>query len=197
MYKLGITGGIGSGKTTAANFFRKMGAIVFDADVEAKNHLQNTISLQHQIISAFGNKVTTNNKLDLKKLAEAAFATTIDQKILNGLIWPEIYLIKEKALSKAVNLDKKLFVVDAALLLEADSLDFYDKTLLITAEKPIRLHRATLRKNISVQQIKKRMALQMAESEKRKLVDFTIENDNSIGELIKNLEKFYKSLKLG
>ena len=197
MYKLGITGGIGAGKTTAANFLRKMGAFVFDADVEAKNHLQNTISFQHKIISAFGIKVTTNNKLDLKKLAEAAFATTIDQKILNGLIWPEIYLIKEKALSKAVNLDKKLFVVDAALLLEADSLDFYDKTLLITAKKPIRLHRATLRKNISVQQIEKRMALQMAESEKRKLVDFTIENDNSIDKLIKNLEEFYKSLKLG
>ena len=197
MYKLGITGGIGSGKTTAANFFRKIGAFVFDADVEAKNHLQNTISLQHKIISASGNKVTTNNKLDLRKLAETAFATPIDQKILNGLIWPEIYLIKEKALSKAVNLDKKLFVVDAALLLEADAMDFYDKTLLITAEKPIRMHRATLRKNISVQQIEKRMALQMAESEKRKLVDFIIENNGSISELIKNLEIFYKSLKLG
>ena len=57
MYKLGITGGIGSGKSTASNFFKKNGAIVFNADKEAKKHLKNTKELQKRIIDAFGQKL--------------------------------------------------------------------------------------------------------------------------------------------
>ena len=88
MFKLGITGGIGSGKSTAASFFEKNGAKVFNADKEAKKHLKHTSSLQHKIINAFGEGVTDNNKLSIKKLAEVAFSSQIEQKILNGLMWP-------------------------------------------------------------------------------------------------------------
>ena len=70
MYKLGITGGIGSGKSTAANFFKKKGAVVFDADEEAKKYLQSTISVQKRIIDTWGNQVITHNRLDLKKIAQ-------------------------------------------------------------------------------------------------------------------------------
>ena len=66
MYKLGITGGIGSGKSTAAKILDDLGAIVFNADKEAKKHLKHTLSLQHKIIDAFGDQVTENNKLNIK-----------------------------------------------------------------------------------------------------------------------------------
>ena len=97
MFKLGITGGIGSGKTTGANFFHKKGAVVFDADIAAKTHLRNSPALQSRIISTFGPKVCLKNKLDFKKLSEAAFASPMDQKILNGLVWPELNFIKMSA----------------------------------------------------------------------------------------------------
>ena len=67
MYKLGITGGIGSGKTTASIFFEKKGAVVFNADKEAKSHLKSKVSLQHKIVESFGKEVTDNNKLSISK----------------------------------------------------------------------------------------------------------------------------------
>ena len=70
MYKLGITGGMGSGKSTAANYFLQKGAVVFDADEEAKQHLLSHIELQNHIIDTFGTQVTRANHLDLLKLSE-------------------------------------------------------------------------------------------------------------------------------
>ena len=73
MYKLGITGGIGSGKSTASAFFKKKGAFIFDADSEAKNLFSNNPALTRRIITTFGSEVSTNNWLDLKKLSGLRF----------------------------------------------------------------------------------------------------------------------------
>ena len=70
MYKLGITGGIGSGKSTAAKFFMQKGALVFDADVEAKHHIEKTESLQRLIIQNFGSQIITDDYIDLNKLSK-------------------------------------------------------------------------------------------------------------------------------
>ena len=100
MFKLGITGGIGAGKTTASTFFKKIGAKVFNADKEAKKHLKYTKSLQHKIIDAFGESVIENNQLSLKKLAEISFSNKIEQNILNGLMWPEIFVLIENQIKE-------------------------------------------------------------------------------------------------
>ena len=99
MYKLGITGGIGAGKSTACGYFAKMGAFVFNADKEAKKHLKKSITLQHRIIDAFGQDVVSNNKLSIKHLAEVAFSSKLEQNILNGLMWPEIFILVDNAMS--------------------------------------------------------------------------------------------------
>ena len=124
MYKLGITGGIGSGKSTASNFFKNNGAIVFNADKEAKKHLKNTKVLQNRIIDAFGQKIVESNKLSIKKLAEVAFSSKFDQSILNGLMWPEIFILVEEAMAEAREKKVELFVVDAAMIFEANFQDF-------------------------------------------------------------------------
>ena len=80
MYILGITGGIGSGKSTASNYLKNKGAVIFNADQEAKKHLKHTKILQNRIIDAFGQKVVEKNKLSISKLAETAFSSKIDQK---------------------------------------------------------------------------------------------------------------------
>ena len=83
MYKLCITGGIGSGKSTAAEFFMRKEAVVFDADVEAKHHIQKTESVQKLIINNFGSQITTDNHLDLNKLSKIAFSSDNNQTKLN------------------------------------------------------------------------------------------------------------------
>ena len=196
MYKLGITGGIGSGKSTASEFFKKKGAFIFDADSEAKNLFTNNTNLTQRVIATFGPKVTTNNQLDLKQLSELVFSSKSLQNQLNEIIWPEVSQLMIEAAQKAENVELKLFIVDAALLLEAGFIEFFNSILLITADKPIRIERILNRKNIPEDQIEKRMALQMPESEKKKLAHHIIENNGTLSELNEKLENYWESLNL-
>ena len=196
MYKLGITGGIGSGKSTASEFFKKKGAFIFDADSEAKNLLTNNSNLSQRIIATFGSQVTTKKQLDLKRLSVLVFSSKSLQDKLNKIVWPEVSSVMIDAAEKAQNDGVTLFIVDAALLIEAGFNDFFNSILLITADKSMRLNRILLRKNIPENQIEKRMALQMPESEKQKQAQTTIKNNGNMQELHTQLEIFWKKLNI-
>ena len=196
MYKLGITGGMGSGKSTAADFLLQKGAIVFDADEEAKKHLLSHLELQNRIIDIFGAPVIRENRLDLLRLSEHVFSSKDRQSSLNSIIWPEVYTLIVSASEKAELDRSNLFVVDAALLLEADYTDFFNSILLITAKKSIRVKRIQLRQNIPEDQIEKRMVLQMSESEKQKKTHSIIENNGNLQNLHLQLELFLKKLNI-
>ena len=196
MYKLGITGGIGSGKSTASEFFKKKGAFIFDADSEAKNLLINNSNLSQRIIAAFGSQVTTKKQLDLERLSALVFSSKSLQNKLNKIVWPEVSSVMIDAAEKAENDGVTLFIVDAALLIEAGFNDFFNSILLITADKSMRLNRILLRKNIPENQIEKRMALQMPESEKQKQAQTTIKNNGNMQELHTQLELFWKKLNI-
>ncbi len=196
MYKLGITGGIGSGKSTASEFFKKKGAFIFDADSEAKNLFTNNSNLSQRIIATFGSQVTTKKQLDLKRLSALVFSSRPLQNKLNNIVWPEVSSVMIDAAEKAANDGVTLFIVDAALLIEAGFNDFFNSILLITADKSMRLNRILLRKNIPENQIEKRMALQMPESEKQKQAQTTIKNNGNMQELHTQLELFWKKLNI-
>ncbi len=196
MYRLGITGGIGAGKSTAASFFKSKGAYIVDADEEAKQLINDSEDLQNSIINEFGKNVTRRNKLDLKLLSQIAFSSPAQQQKLNALIWPLLGdLIKQKEKDAKIE-NYSLFIVDAALLLEADFDGYFDTILLITAETSIRKQRVALRKNIPEKQFAQRMALQMPESEKEKRTDFIIRNNKDRKTLLGELEAFYSKLPL-
>ena len=196
MYKLAITGGIGSGKTTVSDFIFKnyKSVYVFNADQESKKHLKKSLSLQHKIINAFGISVTNNNKLDIKKLAEVAFSNKMDQEILNGIMWAEVFILINNKIDEYKKKKISLFVVDAAMIFEAKLSKFFDSTLLITADKKIRLKRAEKRHNISLEQIKNRMSLQLSENKKTKLADYIIKNNTNLDTLYNNIDKFCKKI---
>ena len=194
MFKLGITGGIGAGKSTAASFFKNMGAIVFNADKEAKKHLKYTSSLQNKIINAFGEDVIENNKLSIKKLAEVAFSSKIEQKILNGLMWPEIFVLIENQIKEYESGKNELFILDAAMIFEGNFEHMLDATLLILSKKEIRIKRALRRKNLHLEQIQNRMSLQMTERDKKKQAHYIIENNGTLNKFHDALQKYYKSL---
>ena len=196
MYKLGITGGIGSGKSTASEFFKKKGAFIFDADSEAKNLLTNNSNLSQRIIATFGSQVTTKKQLDLKRLSALVFSSHSLQNKLNNIVWPEVSSVMIDAAKKAENDGVTLFIVDAALLIESGFNDFFNSILLITADKSMRFNRILLRKNIPENQIEKRMALQMPESEKQKKAQTTIKNNGNMQELHTQLELFWKKLNI-
>tara|TARA_B100000902_G_C27285633_1_gene904264 strand:+ start:161 stop:754 length:594 start_codon:yes stop_codon:yes gene_type:complete len=195
MIKLGITGGIASGKTLCSNFFEERGAYIFNADKESKKHLKSSITLQKKISDIFGKKILQENKINFNQLADIAFSNKVNNSILNGIMWPEVYLIINNTYNKIKNKKKyNMFIVDAALIFEANYTSFFDYTLLITAPEKIRLDRAVNRRNISLENIQNRISLQMSENSKKKLADHVIINDSSIESLNKKLEKFYKNL---
>ena len=194
MIKLAITGGIASGKSTAAQYFENKGAYIFNADKESKKHLKSSLTLQKKIAEIFGNEILINNKINFKILADVAFSSNTNNSILNGLMWPEIFLIINNTYEKIKNNGKhKIFIVDAALIFEANYLSFFDYTLLITASKNKRLKRAVERRNISLENIQNRILFQMPENKKKELANHTIINNYSIENLYKKLDNFYNN----
>ena len=194
MITIGITGNIGSGKTTLSKLFDSKNTYLFNADKEAKKHLKKHSVLQRKIINVFGNMILSGTELDFKKLAEVAFKNQKNQKILNGIVWPEVSLLIESTLRDAKKNKYKYFVVDAALLFEANFNHFFDYIILVTAEKKIRLERALKRKTMDLSQIKKRMTLQMSDNEKIESSDFIIYNNLSKSDLTKEFEMILKKI---
>jgi len=198
MYKLGITGGIASGKTTATNYLQsKYGAYIFNADKESKKHLKSSIAIQKKIISIFGNDIVQDKKINFELLANKVFSNPMNHKIINGILWPEVYVLIDKSYDEIKRKRKhSFFIVDAALIFEAHYTHFFDSTLLITTNKAERINRAVKRKNISLENIQNRIALQMKDSEKKKIADTIINNNSSIKTFENRLDKFYESLDL-
>ena len=194
MYKLGITGGIGSGKTTVSSLLKERGATVFNADKEAKLRLQNSISLQHKLINLFGNAVTEKGHLVLSKLARVAFSSKLNQDLLNGIMWPEVMILIDQKIIQAERNDIQLFIVDAALIFEANLQNLLDSVLLISAPEEKRMSRALRRKNLPSSQIQQRMTLQLSENEKIEKADFVIYNLTTLDDLQTEVDTFYKTL---
>ena len=154
MIKLGITGGIASGKSTAAEYLKtKESTFVFNADRESKKHLKSSTSLQKRLINVFGTSIMSNKKIQLDILAKIAFSNETNHKILNGIMWPEISVLIDQAYQDAKIKKYKLFIVDAALIIEANFCPFFDKVLLISTNKPNRIERAVNRRNLSLEDI--------------------------------------------
>ena len=193
MIKIGVTGNIGSGKTTFSNLFKKK-AFIFNADKEAKKHLKKHSVLQKKLVNVFGKEILRGTDLDFKKLAHISFKNEINQKILNGIIWPEVGILITHALASAEKEKYQYFIVDAALLFEANFQHLFDYIILVTAEKDIRLKRAIKRRNIDLSQIKKRMALQLSDKEKIKNAHFVINNNLDTKNLKKQFNQVFKKL---
>ena len=194
MYKLGITGGIGSGKTTVSLLLEEKGAVVFNADKESKIRLKKSISLQHKLINLFGNAVTDKGHLVLSKLAQVAFSSRLNQDLLNGIMWPEVMILIDQAIISAKDSGVKLFIVDAALIFEANLQSFLDSVLLVSAPEEKRMSRALRRKNLPTSQIQQRMTLQLSENEKIEKADFVIYNLTTLDDLQTEVDTFYKTL---
>ncbi len=195
MIPIGITGGIGSGKSTAAEFFKEKGNEVFDADVEAKAYISKSISIQSKIIKTFGKSVTDENgKLNLKKLGSVAFQSSFEQQLLNGIVWPELYIVLENKID-SISSEKGFFFVDAALIFESKFNSLFKEVLLIKASKRNRIERALLRNTLTEKQIQGRIKLQYNDKQKSALASHIISNNGSIESFTKSLDRYYQSIK--
>jgi dephospho-CoA kinase len=190
---LGVTGGLGSGKSTACKFLAEKGAYVLDADLIAKKLMETDPQIRDEIIEAFGSDVYKDGKLDTQKLAQRAFASEVDQRLLNDIVHPRVVDYFQEKVDKLRN-KYELIVLDAPLIFESGFDSRLDHTLLIYTKYKIRLERALRRGNLSREDILRRIDLQMPEEDKRELAEFVIENNGAEEQLKSAVDELYDKL---
>ena len=196
MLRVGLTGGIGTGKSTASNFFKEIGAFVFDADNEAKNLLSSNDVVQHELISEFGTDIINpSGEIDKKKLARVAFQDVDHQRRLNSVVHPYIYDLIDNSYDKVLSDGKhNVFIIDAAMIYESGYDIHLDYVIVITAQLKNRMERTLARNTLTREEILKRMEFQWTEEEKVNMADFVIHNDGTEKELNNNIKSLMKKL---
>ena len=195
MYSIGLSGGLGSGKSLAAKIFFEQGANILNADDIAKNLIKVKPELIAEIKEVFGEDCYYKGELQNAILAERAFKSPESIKKLNAISHPALKDHLEKYI-QAFKLVSGVLVVEVAILFEAGFQDIFDTTLLVTADDNIRVERAVARGQISEESIRERMALQMSEDKKYKLSDYIIENNESEEELREKCVAFWDKIQL-
>ena len=174
MIKIGITGGIGSGKTFICHILEKLGYPVFYSDQEAKKLMNENLDLIIKIKKLLGNKAYLNGIIDKSFIAHKIFETPTLRNELNAIVHPEVYLAFENWCKSQTS---KLVFNESALLFETKSYKRFDKTVLITADICLKIERIKKRDLLDEIEIKHRMNSQLSDEIKLKLADFVIENN--------------------
>lgn len=174
--KIGITGGIGSGKTLVCNVFKHLGVPVFNSDVEAKLLLINNTRIRKEIVQNFGRKIYgKDGNLQTAILSDIIFKDTHALRRLNDIVHPAVN--RRFSEWQKVFMDKAYVIQEAAILFESGAYRFLDKIVTIFADEKVRMERIMQRDHFSVQKIKEIMQNQVDEKLKLDRADYIIYNN--------------------
>ena len=193
MIKVGLTGGIGSGKSTVSKILISKGFSVYNSDYRAKWLMNNDDNLKSNIISIFGDKAYLKGSLNRKYLSAKVFNDSLKLKALNNLVHPLVaidfknWLIHQKS--------KDFVFKEAAILIESGAYKEMDKIIVVSCPENIRLERVLKRDGNSPELVKKRMQNQISETEKINHADFVIKNNGSESDLVLEVEFVISELK--
>ena len=174
MLKIGITGGIGSGKSTVCSIFKCLGIPVFQADEEGRRILAEDKEAKEEVVKLFGGDVLSNNQLDRKKIADVVFSDKQKLEQLNAIIHPRV---RQAFLDWAKKQETKFVIDEAAILFESGAYKVLDAVIVVTAPEKLRIARVMKRDGISEAAIRDRMKNQWSYAEKIKKAAFVIQND--------------------
>lgn len=175
--EIGITGGIGSGKTLVTKIFSALGVPVYDADHRAKWVMQHNIILRGDIIAAFGKEAYTDTQqLNRSYIARQVFNNSDKVTLLNSLVHPKV--AEDYALWVQANYGEPYVIKEAALLFESGSYRVLERIITVFAPIEVRLHRIRLRDpQRTIEEIQGIIGKQLSEEEKLKKADFVVYND--------------------
>ena len=179
MLKIGVTGGIGSGKTIVCEIFELFGIPVFYADAVAKEVMITDDELKKGIIGAFGLQAFSQTGiLNRKYIADIVFYDKKALELLNALVHPAVFRAFDSWVLK--HSDAPYVLKEAALLFESGSYKMCTHTILVKAPEPLKISRVMKRDGITEAEVRLRMARQLNDSEKEKLADYIILNDEKL-----------------
>ncbi len=190
MYKVGLTGGIGSGKSKVAELFRVRGVAVYDSDSRAKALMNGNEELREELVAAFGAECYTDSGLNRAWLAERVFSNKEALSCLNSIVHPAV--MRDFA-AWAEQQEGDYVVMESAILLEAGLESHVDVVVSVMAPKMLRLERAMLRDGATRQQIEERMRNQMSDDERAERSKYAIVNID-LEELEEDVEQLHRRL---
>ena len=175
---IGITGGIGSGKTTLSENLRNEGYDVYDSDFEARKLQNENQVIQKKLIELFGVEIYNSGGLNRSFLAKIVFGNKELLTKLNKIVHPVVDEHFKNWISERLN--QKFLFIESAILFESGFNSFVDKVILMTASEEIRIKRVMKRDNISEEQVRARMSNQLSDQETIPLSDFVIYTDDNL-----------------
>lgn len=170
---VGLTGGIGSGKSTVAAMFQELGVPVYNSDERAKRLMNTSKKIKKQLIELLGKKAFQDNKLNRPFIAEKVFNDASLLSQLNGIVHP---LVRENFMSWSKKQNSPYVIQETALIFENKSQELYDIIILVTAPKEARINRVLSRDKTTKEQVEARMNNQLDDSLKIPMANYIVEN---------------------
>ena len=189
---VGLTGGIGSGKSVAGDFFIELGIDVIDADHVSKNILDDNESAKKLFLEHFGEKfIDKNNNVDRALLRDEIFKNENKKEALESIIHP---LVREEIFTFIENSNSVYKIIMVPLIYETNSQDFYDKIVVVDCKEENQIIRASKRDNKTKNDIINIMKNQASSDERMSIADEVIKNDSSLDDLKKQVIKVHQKL---
>jgi len=191
MLVVGLTGGIGAGKSTVAQFFAQLGALVIDADQLARMAIERGSDGFADVMLRFGDEIIVNGDIDRKKLAEIVFSDPEARRDLEAIIHPRVQALFAEAVAD-LDIDD-ILIYEIPLLVETGAAAKFD--YIITVESDIELRKARLlKKGLYISQIEKRMASQATPEAREAIADKVIRNDGDEDSLLRQVENLWEGV---
>lgn len=190
MKVVGLTGGIGSGKTTVAKVFKELGVAVYIADIEAKTLMNRSKVIKRKLIALFGENAYLNNTLNRPFIADKIFNNKSLLDKMNAIVHPKVGQHFNRWLKKQSG---SYVLKESAILFESGGDAYCDYTILVTAPEDIRIQRIIKRDNTSKEKVKAIIDNQLSDTVKRDKVDFIIEN-TSLDKMKKQVHHVHREL---
>ena len=192
MTMLGVTGGIGSGKTTVCGFLSEQGAKVFYADLEARQLMTEHEDVRQEIIDAFGpDSYAEDGSLNRAYLSEAVFGSPENVERINAIVHPRVHEAFARAAEQAEADGIELLVHEAALIFESGGDKHLDAVAVVVAPDDDRVSRVVDRDDTTAEAVRDRMGHQLPQDELRRRADYVIENDGTIEDLRRKSVELY------
>ena len=197
MKVIGLTGSIGSGKSTVSRFLAELGAVIIDADKVGHEAYKPDTEVWREVVASFGRQILTpNGDIDRKKLGEIVFDKPEALSRLNQILHPRIYDMVKAQLEEYRRQWVDVVVLEAPLLIEAGWTSLVDEVWVTVASESTMLRRLEECSGLSKQQSLARIRSQLSSEERMKHADVVINNDGDINELKSKVEKIWQRLAL-
>ena len=195
MILVGLTGNIGSGKSTVSRLFAERGATIIDADVLARRAVEpGTLGLR-RLVEHWGDQILSpDGALDRAALRHIVFEAPEELERLNAIVHPEVERLRDVELKAAVARGERIVVYDVPLLFERHLANRFDAIVLVDAPRPLRLERLVRDRNLREDEAMAMIAAQMPAELKRARADFIIDNDGTLADLEERAGEVWESL---